>query len=125
MIEVVGGVVLVLGFLIFMKAFRLVEKSMEVVGIARSSIEVVRDVKTDDYQKEIAMQKNAVQLLSLFLKITAGSIAAVAIPFGCIWLLELVGVLVVDDVIETTLSWEFIVGTVVVSFAVFYLVWRK
>ncbi len=125
MIEFGGAVFLVVGFIILMKFFSLVEKSLEVVNISKYSVEIVRDKSLNDHQKEIAMQKYAKELFFLFFLITLGGIAAVLIPFGVICLLESVGVLTVDSVIETTLSLEFIIATLVITIGYFWLMRGK
>ena len=125
MIEFAGAVFLVIGFIIFMKLFFLVEKSLEVVNISKSAVKIVQNKNLTDYQKEIAMQKHAKGLMSLFFLITVGSIFAVMIPFGFIWLLEVVGVLRTDDVIQTTLSLEFIIVTLIITIVYFWLMRGK
>ena len=115
MMELAGGIVIVLGFLIFVKIFGLVEKSTKVISIAKSSMSIVQNANLDEYEKEIAMQKHAKQLFALFFFITLGSITALAVPFGLVWLMELAKILTVNKVIETTLSWEFITATLIFS----------
>lgn len=125
MIEFVGAVFLVIGFIIFMKFFSLVEKSSEVVTISKSAVKIVQNKNLADHQKEIAMQKHAKELMSLFFLITVGSIFALIIPFSFIWFLELVGLLRVDDVIQTTLSLEFIIATLIITIVYFWLIRGK
>ncbi len=121
----VGGIVVVLGFIIIVKLFKLVEKSTKVIGIAKSAVSIVRDADIDDYQKEIAMQKYAKELFFLFFLITTISLLAIAIPFSFIWLMERAELLTVNEVIDTTLSLEFITVTVVLSIIFFWLVRKK
>lgn len=125
MIEFVGAVFLVIGFIIFMKFFSLVEKSSEVVTISKSAVKIVQNKNLADHQKEIAMQRHAKELMSLFFLITVGSIFALIIPFSFIWFLELVGLLRVDDVIQTTLSLEFIIATLIITIVYFWLIRGK
>lgn len=115
-----GGIVVVLGFVLFVKIFGLVEKSSKVISIAKSSLAVVQDANLDDLQKEVAMQKHAKELFYLFFLITLGSLLALAIPFGVIWLMEYAELLTVQEVIETTLSWEFIAITVILTIGIFW-----
>lgn len=121
----VGAVILVIGFLILIKYLKVIEKSSKVLGIAKQSIIIIKDSESSDLQKEIAMQKYAKELLVLFLVISAGSILALAIPFGVVWLLELAGLLSIQSVITTTFSWEFIVGSLFISIIVIWLMSRK
>jgi len=123
--EFAGAVFLVIGFIIFMKLFSLVEKSSDAVNISKSAVQIVQNKNLTDHQKEIAMQKHAKELMSLFFLITVGSIFAVMIPFGFIWLLDLVGVLKLDGVIKTTLSLEFIIVTSIITIVYFWLIRGK
>lgn len=119
-----GGVAVLIGFIILMKLFGLVEKSIKVVDIAKLSITIVQNKNLNDYQKESMMKKNAKELFSLFFLITIGGIAALAIPFSLIWLMELTKLLTVSEVIETTLSVEFIIITIIISIGWYWLIKR-
>lgn len=121
----VGAFVVVLGFILFVKLFGLVEKSTRVVRIAKSAATIVRDADLDDYQKEMAMQKYAKELFFLFFLITSISVLAIAIPFSFIWLMEFAKLLTMDEVLDTTLSLEFITATAVLSIILFGVSARK
>ena len=121
MIEFAGAVFLVIGFIIFMKLFSLVEKSSKVVNISKSAVKIIRNRSLNDYQKEIAMQQYAKELMSLFFLITIGSIFSVMIPFGFIWLMDAFGILSIDEVIQTTLSLEFIIITLIITVVYFWI----
>lgn len=120
-----GGIVIVFGFIVFMKLFGLVEKSTKVINIAKSATTIVRDKDIGDYQKEIAMKKYSKNLLSLFFLITIGSIIALAVPLSIIWLMEFAKLLTVKEVVEMTLSWKFISTVVILSFTYFFLIHKK
>jgi hypothetical protein len=121
----VGAIILVIGFLVLVKYLKVIEKSSKVISIAKQSIVIIKDSESSDLQKEIAMQKYAKELLFLFLAITVGSVLALAIPFAIVWLLELAGLMSVQSVIEVTLSWEFIVGSIVISILVIWMMSRQ
>lgn len=121
----IGAIILVIGFIVLIKYLKVFEKSSKVLIIAKQSIVIISDSKSSDLQKEIAMQKNAKELLLLFLIITLGSFIALAIPSALVWLMELAGVLSFQSVIDTTLSWAFIVGSIIISVVVMWLMGRK
>ena len=125
MMSIIGAVLLVVGFLVIIKYLKVIEKSSQVISIAKRSIVIVKDSEMSDLQKEIAMQKFAKELLFLFLIITAGSILALAIPFALVWIMELAGLLSIQSVIALTLTWEFILASIVISIVVFWLISRK
>lgn len=125
MMALIGGLVIVLGFIILVKFLGLVENSTKVIKIAKSAIIIVRDTNLGDHQKEIAMQQHAKELFFLFFLIVMGSVVALAIPFGIIWLMELAKLLTVDEVIDTTLSGKFIAVTTIISIGYVWLMRKK
>jgi hypothetical protein len=120
-----GAIILVIGFLLLIKYLKVVEKSSKVITIAKQSIIIVRHSEISDMQKEKALQKNAKELLLLFLYIFTFSLLALAIPFALIWLMELLGLFSVQSVIETTLSWDFILGSLIISIIGIWFINRK
>ena len=104
----VGEIVVVLGFMLFMKLFGLVGRTKRVAVVAKSALEVIRDSNLDDLQKEKATQRYAKELFSLFFVIAAVSLTALAIPLGIVWTMELANLLTVAEVIEGTLTLQFI-----------------
>ena len=125
MMSFFGAIFLVIGFVVLIKYLKVIEKSSKVLSIAKQSFVIINDSKSSDLQKEIAMQKYAKELLLLFLVISFSSLLALAIPAALVWLMELSGLLSFQSVIDITLSWEFIVGSIVVSIVVMWLMSRK
>ena len=121
----VGGIIIVTGFIFFVKLFGLIEKSTKVITISKSAVTIVRDAGIDDYEKEVTLQRYARDLFYLFFLIATASFLALAIPFGIIWLMELADLLVLNEVIETTLSLKFIIVTVIVSAVIFWVGARR
>ena len=125
MMAFVGAVILVIGFIVLIKYLKVIENSSKVLNIAKQSIVIIRDSEISDLEKEIAMQKHAKELFLFFLIITAGSLLALGIPAVLVWLMDLAGLLSFQSVIGTTLSWEFIVGSIIISIVVLWLMNRK
>ena len=117
----VGEIVVVLGFMLFMKLFGLVGRTKRVAEVAKSALEVIRDSNLDDLQKEKATQRYAKELFSLFFVIAAVSLTALAIPLGIVWTMELANLLTVAEVIEGTLTLQFIGIAAVLSVIMFVL----
>ena len=117
----VGEIVVVLGFMLFMKLFGLVGRTKRVAVVAKSALEVIRDANLDDLQKEKATQRYAKELFSLFFVIAAVSLTALAIPLGIVWTMELANLLTVAEVIEGTLTLQFIGIAAVLSVIMFVL----
>ena len=99
----VAYLVIVIGFMIFVKLFGLVVTTTTLVAVAKSALEVVRDPDLDDRQKETATRKYSKELFSLFFVIAAASVTALAIPLGIVWTMELASLLTVAAVVSVIL----------------------
>ena len=113
MIEYAGAIFLVIGFIIVLKAFKLVEKSTRVIDISRRAVADLRSSELDDDAKESAMQSYAKQLFGLFFLITIGGIAAVFLPVAVIWELDRLQFVSLDAILRVALSWHFIIATTI------------
>lgn len=113
-----GAGILVAGFLLFMKVFGLVSKSMKVINIAKSAVADLQNSELDDDTKEELMQSHSKQLFVLFAFITLGSAVAAAIPAGFIVLGEIMGALSLDNSLIALISWEFLVPSTLVTIAI-------
>ena len=111
MIEYVGAMFLVVGFIFILKISRLVEKSTRVIDISKEAVAILRDAERSDDAKEAAMQSHAKQLTGLFFLITLGGIAAVFAPVAVIWGLDRLELVSLDAVLNVALSWPFLVAT--------------
>ena len=121
----VGGFVVVSGFFILVKLFGIVDRSTKVLVIVKSAISIIRNADKDDYQKEIALQKYAKELFLLSFLITCLSALAISIPFSVIWLMEFTDLVSMEEVIDTTLSMEFIAFTIALSIILFLVSAKK
>ena len=118
---VLGAALLTVGFILLMRPLGLVKRSAEVMKTAKSALEAMTDAQADDCQKERALQQHAKTLFGHFVWITAGSTVAAGIPLGCVWLLDAIEVMSLQDVITTSLSWPFLTTILVFSLIYFYL----
>ena len=107
--------------MIFIKLFGLVRRTSRVTEVAKSVLEVIRNPSLEDHQKEMATQRYAKELFSLFFVIVAASLIALAIPLGIVWIMELANLLTVAEVIAGTLTLEFIGIAAVLSVILFLL----
>ena len=123
--ELLGGLIIVVGFISLVKLFGLIERNIEVIRISKSAVSIVNDKQLDDYQKEKMMQKHAKDLLPLFFLIITISILAIGIPLGLVWLMDYVGLLSFNKVIGYITSIEFILASVVISTVVFMVTRKK
>jgi hypothetical protein len=120
-----GAALLVVGFVGLCRLFGLIQKSTTVIDVAKLALTDLRNPGLDDDTKEIALQRYAKRLFGLFLVLTLGGAGALFLPLGCIWLLEQLGVLSFDAVIDTTLSWEFLLATTLLALVIFWIVRKR
>jgi hypothetical protein len=120
-----GAIFLVVGFVALVKAFGLVRKCGEVLALARSSLAVLRNPALDDDAKESALQSNAMKLFSLFVLLTGGAALALALPAGLIWILDVLHIVSLRAVLETTLSWQFLLASTLIGVVAWHLMHRR
>lgn len=111
MIPWIAAAFSVIVFIILIRLFRLVERSLDVVGISRNSLDIVRDSGLDDKAKEEALQKNALSLFRLFFVLAGSGAAAVSVPLGMLWCCERFGWLSLEAVYSVAVSPVFLIAS--------------
>jgi hypothetical protein len=114
----VAAAFIVLGFAIALSRLGLVEIAEDIGRMSRKSLTLLRDPSMDDRDKEKAMQASARSLFGAFLKLTAGLVVALAVPTLIVWGVAQTGLFAFKAVIETSLTWPFLLGGFVVFAAV-------
>ena len=109
--SVFGALLVVAGFVVVLHVMRLVPKGAEVASASRAALAVIRDPALDDDAKAALMQRQAKRLFALFLLLTLGGGAALLLPLGLVWGLDALGLLSLEGVIATLLSWQFLLAT--------------
>ncbi len=104
MISWIGATFIVVCFLILMRLFRMMENSHDVVTIARKSLTVIKSPDLSDEEKETTLQKDAKQLLRLFLLLACSGVAAFLFPVGLLWIGAEGGWLSLESVFATAVS---------------------
>ena len=85
MIVFIGGIIIVVGFFIFIKLFSIIEKSTEVINIAKIAASIVRDAKPEELilknigqvavgSKKIVVKENDVALIKLSIQLTINDV---------------------------------------------------
>jgi hypothetical protein len=103
-IEWVWAAALVLLFVVLLRAFGMVERSREVIGLSKASVDVIRDPALDDLAKEKTLQANALTLLGQFLVLTAAGAAALLIPAALLLGADRLGWASFDGVVNVSMS---------------------
>ena len=109
MIEWLGAAFLVVGFVVLVRVFGLVERSGEVVTVARSSFDVIRSTDLSDDEKEKTLQKNTVRMFRLFFVLAFGGAMAVVLPLGVVWACDLIELISLQAVLDVAMSPVFLI----------------
>lgn len=115
MIAWFGAAFLVIGFLVLMRLFWLVENSQQVISVSRQSLQVMQNAELDDEVKEKTLQQAAKHLLYLFLLLVLGGAGAALIPLGLLWIAEQLSWLSLASVYEVSLSPVFLIVSGIVA----------
>lgn len=108
-----------------MRVFGLVEKTRQVVRVARESLGVIRSRSLDDGAKEAALQRDARKLFGLFFVLALGGVAAATLPMGLLWLGDALGVISLDRVLDVALSPVFLIITSVLIISLLLLNFKR
>ena len=113
---------LVSGVTALLKVFGLFPRALQVVRTSRSALEVMNTPALGDDRKESLLQGYGLALLRSFLDLLIRCAGAIAIPIGLLMALECAGVMSLEAVLDLTLSWPFLLISIIVFIAAFRLV---
>jgi hypothetical protein len=122
--SLVLATLVVIAFAVIIERLEFAERSREVVDRARNCVEIVRDPSMDDDAKASGLQRQAVRLFGLFGIFLVGGLAAILLPLGVVWLLELAGVASLGGVLSVLERLDFLLAAMLVGTAT-YLVLRR
>ena len=109
MIAWLGAGFLVAGFMTLMAVFRLADRHRDVMAVASRSLSVIGNPALTDDEKERALRRHAKHLFALLCLVTLGGLGAVLLPVGALWVLDRLGWLSLDSILQTALSPLFVV----------------
>jgi hypothetical protein len=118
--DYVAATFLVLGFIAILKAFKVVQNSARVISITNRALADFRSNDLDDDAKEAALQTHARHLFVLFFLVTLGGVAAVFAPLAVVWVLDWLQLLSLANVLQATLSWQFIAASTAAFGLIFF-----
>ena len=121
-----GAFLMVVGFVVLIDVFRLVDKSRHVFDLSREALRIVSDPGLDDEVKEAAMQKHARTLAWLSLLIAAGVSVALAVPAALVFAFDVTGFLSFQEVLQALFSWTLLaVGTLLVIGVIMFRIRKR
>ncbi|MCA8954531.1 MAG: hypothetical protein KDC87_00570 [Planctomycetes bacterium] len=110
----------VAAFAILLRGVGVARRVRDVSSHGTSALGVLRDGTLDDLAKERAMRQHAVGMLRLFFDLTLRIAIAALIPLAALLLLDSVGVLQWEAVLEYTLHWELLLAACAVGAVAFW-----
>lgn len=122
--SLIGASLVVIAFAVLAHYIGLARWTGEVMVHSRQAAAVLQDNSLDDLAKEKAMQVAAIQLFKLLGLLIMGSLTAVSLPIGAIWLADTGGLLSFDDVLAMLVRWEFLLAATVIGCTVFFVLHR-
>ena len=122
--SLMGASLVVIIFAILAHYIGLVRWTGQVMAHARQATAILQDSTLDDLTKEKAMQTAAIQLFKLLGLLILGSLTAVTLPLGVIWLADTGGLLSFDGVLAILVRWEFLLAATMAGFTVFIVLHR-
>lgn len=125
MTDYLGATLLAIGFVLIVRALRLIDHAQSVLALSGSAMKTMGDAALSDDEKEAALQRMSIGLFRLFLIVTLGAVAALGLPVAGIWLLDKAHLFSLDGVLAATLSWPFLLGATLLGVLVYLLVGRK
>lgn len=116
------AVLVVVVFALVLERLELPARARETGRRAQESLDVLRDASLADRQKEEALQEHARRLFGLLRILAGGSLLALGLPLGGVWLLEQAGVSSLDAVLGVLERPDFLLGTTAVGIAGYLVV---
>jgi hypothetical protein len=121
MISWISAAFLVLGFVVLLRLLGTVEESGYAVALARRSFRVICSSALSDEAKEAALQKDAKELLRLFLVLTFGGTVALLIPVGLLWVCDRLEWVSLESVFSVAVSPVFLITSGALAVLAFYV----
>ena len=115
----------VLAFVVLADRLGVPSQVRTIFGRGRATLAILRDLQLDDASKERAMRAQARSLLGLFVRLSALSILALALPAAAVWLLVVAGLVDGGAVLATAASWSFLLAATVLVVATAPLLRRR
>jgi len=120
-----GAALIIVGFSWLFVRLRLVKRAHLTHLLVKRSAATAADRSLTDLQKEQALRQNSLALFGLFGKITLGLLLALGLPILFVRLVAFTHLWSFDEVIETSVSWPFLLTGFAIFVAVILLEGRR
>lgn len=109
------------GFGVTIERLDLTQRAREVVTRAGECLDALRDPALDDDAKERFLQRQALRLFALVGILTGGSLLALGLPLGVVWVLDRLGAASFGEVMAVLQRVDFLGATFAVGIVGFLL----
>lgn len=109
----------VVTFAVTIERLELPDRAREVGRRSSECLDLLRDPSVADDVKEEGLRRQALRLFGLFARLAGGSLTALALPLGVVWLLDAAGLASLPDVLSVLERIDFLVGVTVVGIATY------
>ena len=120
-----GAALIVAGFSWLFVRLGLVQRAHQINLIVKQSAATTADHSLTDFQKEQMLRQNSLALFGLFGKITLGLLLALGLPTLFVRLVAFTHLWSFEEVIETSVSWPFLLTGFAIFVAVILLEGRR
>jgi len=117
----ISALFILIAFIVLLQVLGVIKVSRQVLVLSRQVITTLQDTSLSDLDKEKAMQAFSLRLFKSFFLIVAGSALALGLPLLVVWGLQWLGLITLDAVIATSLSWPFLLVSLLLGMTAFYL----
>lgn len=118
----VGAYFVVIGFVLLMYKFKLIDRSIEVISNTKEALNVLRDNELDDENKEKILQRSAIRMFSLLAILIFGSIISLSLPLFIVWLVSEFQIFTFNGVLNTLVQWKFIGYSTLIGILMYFVV---
>ena len=119
--NIIGALIVVAVFVLMLRVLKLIQNGVGVMTTSRRAWEVLRDRNLDDDAKGELMQRQAKRLFVLFFLLSFSAAAALLVPVGLAYALDIAGLFSFDGVMGMLVSWEFLLVMTIVPVLVIWV----
>lgn len=118
------AIFVVVVFAVTLEYLELPRHARNVTRRGTDSVQVLQDSSLSDAEKEEALQRHARRLFGLLGILAGGSVLALGVPLGLVWMVGKVGVGSFQGTLAVLQRIDFLVGTIIAGTLTYLLVQR-
>ena len=112
-----AAILIAIGFLALARLLRVTTRAAALIDTSRAALSTLRNQQLAEAAKEQALRRHTLELLAGLGAVLPLTLAALMFPIGLVWVLDLCGAVRLSEVLELTVTWEFLVVATIVAIA--------